>query len=126
MGTTEVNYYISHGLLIKEVENAGPRYLRRGPERHESVLCLIEDAKSLYPRELERATVMTDKFVDYAYPCMMTEKALKQLHEAMLRKDYDNAIEHGFKAVAEARLTLVAIKHMKEQKDALRQQTASV
>jgi hypothetical protein len=33
--------------------------------------------------------------IDYAYPCMMAEKALKNLHEAMLSNAHDRATEHG-------------------------------
>ena len=55
------------------------------------------------------------EIVDYAYPCMMAEKALKDLHEAMLRKHYDAAIEHAMKAMVEVKMTLNAIRHEKEQ-----------
>lgn len=55
------------------------------------------------------------QMVDYAYPCMMAEKALKRLHDAMLEKDYDAAIEAGLQAAAEVKLTLNAIKDMKEK-----------
>lgn len=53
--------------------------------------------------------------IDYAYPCMMAEKALKDLHEAMLMKQYDAAIEHAMKALVEMKMTLNAIRHEKEQ-----------
>lgn len=55
------------------------------------------------------------QLIDYAHPCMMAEKALKELHEAMLMKRYDEALEHGLQALAEVRLTLHAIRHEKEQ-----------
>lgn len=32
--------------------------------------------------------------VDYAMPTMLAEKALKQLHEAMLMKNYNEAAKH--------------------------------
>lgn len=53
--------------------------------------------------------------VDYAYPCMMAEKALKELHQAMLRGDVDAALEHALTAMAEAKLTYNAIRATKEQ-----------
>jgi hypothetical protein len=53
--------------------------------------------------------------VDYAYPCMMAEKALKELHQAMLNNDYDAALEHALTAMAEAKLTYNAIRAAKEQ-----------
>lgn len=52
--------------------------------------------------------------VDYAYPCMMAEKALKELHQAMLNNDYDAALEHALAAMAETKLTYNAIRHTKE------------
>ena len=55
------------------------------------------------------------QMVDYAYPCMMAEKALKQLHAAMLEQNHDAAIEAGLQAAAEIKLTLTAIKDMKEK-----------
>ena len=53
--------------------------------------------------------------VDYAYPCMMAEKALRKLHDAMLRKDYDDALEQALIVMAEAKLTYNAIRHEKEK-----------
>ncbi len=55
-----------------------------------------------------------ETIVDYAYPCMMAEKALKDLHNAMLRNDYDAALEHALAAMTEAKLTYNAIRHAKE------------
>jgi len=68
----------------------------------------------------------TEVVIDYSYPMMMTEKALKEAHNHLLNHDYDNAIEQLLVAIAEARLTLNATKHMKEQSHALRQQTEAV
>jgi hypothetical protein len=64
--------------------------------------------------------------VDYAYPMMMAEKALKEAHNHLLNKEYNEAIEVMLVAVTEAKLTLTSIKHMKEQDDALRKQTEAV
>lgn len=58
---------------------------------------------------------MNSSLIDYAHPCMMAEKALKDLHEAMLMKQYDAAIEHAMKAMVEVKMTLNAIRHEKEQ-----------
>lgn len=52
--------------------------------------------------------------VDYAYPCMMAEKALKELHQAMLRGDTAAALEHALAAMAEAKLTYNAIRAAEE------------
>lgn len=52
--------------------------------------------------------------VDYAYPCMMAEKALKDAHDAVLEKDLDRAMEKTMEALVQSRLMLVSLKHMKE------------
>jgi hypothetical protein len=52
--------------------------------------------------------------VDYARPCMMAEKALKEAHEAVLRNDFDGAIEQTLQAIVEARLMLSSLRIMKE------------
>lgn len=53
--------------------------------------------------------------VDYAYPCMMAEKALKELHNLMLEGKYDEAVTAGIGALADVRLTIQAIKDMRER-----------
>lgn len=60
--------------------------------------------------------------IDYARPCMMAEIALKNAHNAMLEKDYDEAIGEALNALAETKLMINAIKDMKEREHALRQQ----
>ncbi len=52
---------------------------------------------------------------DYAYPCMMAENALKEVHIHMLNREYDEAIEEGLKAIAETKLMINAIRHEKEK-----------
>ena len=64
--------------------------------------------------------------IDYAYPCMMAEKALKEAHHAMLERQYDEAIEKALTAMAETKLMITAIRDMKEHQDAIYKQTASV
>ena len=53
--------------------------------------------------------------VDYARPCMMAEKALKEAHDAVLRNDFDGAIEQTLQAIVETRLMLGALQIMKEK-----------
>lgn len=60
--------------------------------------------------------------IDYARPCMMAETALKNAHNAMLEKDYDEAIGEALVAIAETKLMINSIKDMKEREHALRQQ----
>lgn len=64
--------------------------------------------------------------IDYAHPCMMAEAALKDLHLAALDRDYDAAMEHCLIALTETRMTLNALRHMKEQENALRKQTEAI
>lgn len=58
---------------------------------------------------------MHEDIIDYARPCMMAERALKDLHNAMLAKDYNKAIEYGLVALAETKLTINSIKYAPEQ-----------
>tara|TARA_R110000868_G_scaffold237_1_gene2195 strand:- start:2736 stop:2918 length:183 start_codon:yes stop_codon:yes gene_type:complete len=58
--------------------------------------------------------------IDYAYPCMMAENALKKAHLAMLENDYDVAIGEALNALTETRLMINSIKDMKERQDAVR------
>lgn len=64
--------------------------------------------------------------IDYAHPAICAERAMKDLHTAALENDFDMAINYGVAAITEMRLTINALKHMKEQQNALRQQTTSV
>lgn len=61
-----------------------------------------------------------NQVIDYAYPCMMAEKAMKDLHNAMLAKDYDRAIFEAHTALVEMKMTLNSIVLMQEQDHALR------
>jgi len=58
-----------------------------------------------------------EMMVDYAYPCMMAEKALKKAHDAVLDSDLDAAIEAALVAMSEAKLMLNALRHMKDVKE---------
>jgi hypothetical protein len=64
--------------------------------------------------------------IDYAYPMMMAEKALKDAHNCLLSKKFDEALEQLLVAVTETRITINSVKHMKEQYDALCKQTQTV
>ena len=61
-------------------------------------------------------TMVVAELIDYAHPAMMAEKALNDLHEAMLLKKYDEALDHARKAQVEIKMTYNAILHEKEQK----------
>jgi hypothetical protein len=42
---------------------------------------------------------------------MMAENALKKLHDCMLMRNYEGAIEAGLVAIAETRIAIHAIRH---------------
>lgn len=58
---------------------------------------------------------MKTEIIDYAYPCMMAEKALKDTHNSILKRDYDAALESAMQAVVECRIMVQSIRDMKEQ-----------
>jgi len=51
--------------------------------------------------------------IDYSYPCMMAETALKNLHNAAIEGRLDDAKEFALVAITEARLVYQALQHMK-------------
>jgi hypothetical protein len=58
---------------------------------------------------------MNTEIIDYAYPCMMAEKALRDAHNSILKRDYDAALESAMKAVVECRMVVQSIRDMREQ-----------
>lgn len=58
--------------------------------------------------------------VDYAYPCMMAEKGLRKVHDAMLDNDFDAAIEAAIQTLVDTKLMVNAIKDMKDANEKLR------
>ncbi len=58
---------------------------------------------------------MNDELIDYARPCMMAEKALKGLHEAMLMKRYGEALQQAEEAMFQIRMTAAAVRYEQEQ-----------
>lgn len=63
---------------------------------------------------------MITQIVDYAMPCMNAERELKKTHNAVLKNDFDAAIEAATRAAAECRLLVVTLKEMKERDNAIR------
>lgn len=61
------------------------------------------------------AIVDGELMIDYAYPCMMAEKALKELHAAMLNREFNKAKEAALLAMVETKLTLNAINEMESK-----------
>ena len=53
--------------------------------------------------------------LDYAYPCMMAEKSLRDLHNAMLENRHDDSLLAGINAIVALLIAIAAIKDMKER-----------
>jgi hypothetical protein len=46
---------------------------------------------------------------------MLAERALNELHRAMLRRDYDTALEQALEAATQCRIISVSIRDMAEK-----------
>jgi hypothetical protein len=57
--------------------------------------------------------VSTEVVIDYAYPAMMVETSMRNLHQAALHGDFEKAMEFALKAIADAKLTYNALREMK-------------
>ena len=55
-----------------------------------------------------------EKIIDYALPCMLAEKELKEAHQLMLQNKYREAIESGVKAIDHIHQMLDAIENRLE------------
>jgi hypothetical protein len=51
-----------------------------------------------------------EQIKDYAYPCMMAENALKEIHRYMLSNQNDKATEECVKAITAIAAIMAAIK----------------
>lgn len=60
-----------------------------------------------------------EPLIDYSYFYMTTKGAINNMHEAMLRNDYDKALEHLTLAQVELKMTYNAIQHMKEKRETI-------
>lgn len=52
---------------------------------------------------------------DYAYPCMLAENSLKEVHQLMLANKYDDALVESTIAITYIADMMAAIKEMKER-----------
>jgi hypothetical protein len=64
--------------------------------------------------------------VDYALPMMRVEKCLQEMHNDLLENDFASAADKALVLVAESRILLNVILLMKEQRNAVRNQTPPV
>lgn len=56
------------------------------------------------------AIAKDDVVVDYAQPTLKAERALKDLHNCMLAKKYEEAMAHALEAILETRAAYHAIQ----------------
>ena len=52
--------------------------------------------------------------IDYAQHMQQTQAAIKAMHQSMLEKNYEDALEHSLTAMVELRLTYNSIRHEQE------------
>ena len=52
--------------------------------------------------------------IDYSYPCMMAETALKNMYAAAIEGRLDDAQEFALVVMAEVRLVYQSLQHMKQ------------
>jgi hypothetical protein len=55
-----------------------------------------------------------EEIIDYALPCMLAEKELKEAHQLMLQNKYQEAMESGVKAIDHIHHMLYAIENRLE------------
>jgi hypothetical protein len=58
------------------------------------------------------------KYIDFSYPYMQAKKAIGDMHDAMIERDYEKALEGAIQAMTEMKLAYNAIMHEKEQQRA--------
>lgn len=58
----------------------------------------------------------TDQAIDFAKPYMDAKNALANMHEAMVNRDYDYALQSALDVIADVRIAIAAIRHEKEIK----------
>ena len=52
------------------------------------------------------------ELIDYAYPMLMAERKLKEAHEALLERKYDEGVELLLKAATEVRIAIASVRHI--------------
>lgn len=67
-----------------------------------------------------------EALIDYAYPMMNVEIALKKAHAFLLEEDYVLAMDQLTLAMVEAKIARNSVQHMMEQKNALHKKPETV
>lgn len=57
---------------------------------------------------------MTEVYIDYAYPTIRAEQALKAMQKALLEQKHEEALTHALNAIVETKLAYNAIRHQME------------
>jgi hypothetical protein len=52
--------------------------------------------------------------IDFSYPYLEAKKATQSMHDCVLERQYDEALEHALKAITELKMAYNAILHEKE------------
>jgi hypothetical protein len=64
-----------------------------------------------------------DEIIDYARPTLLAERALRDLHNAVIEKRYDEAKDYGMEAMRQTMFAYLAIA--KEQRDVRKASTGA-
>lgn len=67
-----------------------------------------------------------DVLIDYSNPILNVQAGVRKTNDALLAKRYDEALDHLLDIVADTRAAYIAVRHLKEQEDALRKQASAL
>lgn len=56
----------------------------------------------------------SSELVDYSYPCMMAERAIRDLYNAAIEGRLEEAKELALEAATQARMIYIALEHQRE------------
>lgn len=63
---------------------------------------------------------MIEQNPDFSHSFLLAKQALTELHDAMLEDQFDDAVEAGFRCLADVKLTISAIRAQKEERERIR------
>ena len=67
-----------------------------------------------------------DALIDYSNPILNIQSGVRKTNDALLAKRYDEALDTLLNIVADTRAAYIAVRYLKEQEHALRQQAPSI
>ena len=77
-------------------------------------LAALDEDGFFLVHKTETNKMKVEEIIDYAWPCMCAETALKKAHQAMLAKDYDKAIEATHEAIGDCKAMLESIRAIRK------------